>query len=164
MACNKNENKLTSKNALLIGLMLALAFSIRFQTIIFSAGFGLALLLLRVQFRYLVLIIVGFLATSFVTLGLLDIYVWGKPFVEFMAYVQYNIDNATVYGVDVWHMYISLVLGLLIPPISILVFSGYFKNWKKEPLLFLALTFYFLHFIHTFQINKNVSYCQLFHL
>lgn len=149
----KNDNKLNVKDALWIGLMLALAFSIRFQTVMFSAGFGLALLLLRVHFKYLILIILGFLVTAFVTLGILDIYVWGKPFVEFMAYVQYNIDNATVYGVDVWHMYISIVLGLLIPPISILIFAGYFKNWKKEPLLFWP-TFLFFAF-HTYFPNKQ---------
>jgi hypothetical protein len=149
----KNDSKLNLRDAFLIGLMLALAFSFRFQTVIFSAGFGLALLLLRVHFKYLVLIIFGFLVTAFVTLGILDIYIWGKPFVEFMAYVQYNIDNATVYGVDVWHMYISIVLGLLIPPLSILLFTGYFKNWKKEPLLFWP-TFLFFAF-HTYFPNKQ---------
>jgi hypothetical protein len=149
----KHDGKLTVKDALLVGMMLALAFSVRFQTVIFSAGFGLALLLLRVQFKYLLLIVFGFLTTSFITLGILDIYVWGKPFVEFMAYVQYNIDHATVYGVDVWHMYISIVLGLLIPPLSILLFVGYFKNWKKEPLLFWP-TFLFFAF-HTYFPNKQ---------
>lgn len=149
----KNNNKLSVKDALLVGFMLALAFSIRFQTVIFSAGFGLVLLLLRVPFKHLLLIVIGFLVTSFITLGILDIYVWGKPFVEFMAYVQYNIDNATVYGVDVWHMYISIILGLLIPPLSILIFAGYFKNWKKEPLLFWP-TFLFFAF-HTYFPNKQ---------
>lgn len=149
----KNDNKISVKDAILIGFMLALAFSIRFQTVIFSAGFGLALLLLRVPFKHLLLIVIGFLITSFITLGILDIYVWGKPFVEFMAYVQYNMDNATVYGVDVWHMYISIIVGLLIPPLSILVFAGYFKNWKKEPLLFWP-TFLFFAF-HTYFPNKQ---------
>lgn len=149
----KNDGKLTVKDSLLVGLMLALAFSFRFQTIIFSAGFGLALLLMRVPFKFLFLIVFGFLSTAFITLGILDIYVWGTPFVEFMAYVQYNIDNATVYGVDVWHMYISIILGLLIPPLSILLFCGYFKNWKKEPLLFWP-TFLFFAF-HTYFPNKQ---------
>ncbi len=149
----KNDNKLTIKDSILVGVMLALAFSVRFQTVIFSAGLGLALLLLRVPFKNLVVIVLGFLVTAFITLGVTDIYVWGKPFVEFMAYVQYNIDNATVYGVDVWHMYISIILGLLIPPLSILLFVGYFKNWKKEPLLFWP-TFLFFAF-HTYFPNKQ---------
>ncbi len=149
----KNDDKLNNKDALLVGLMLALAFSVRFQTIIFSAGFGLALLILRVKFKYLILIFIGFITTAFVTLGILDIYVWGKPFVEFMAYVQYNIDNATVYGVDVWHMYFSIILGLLIPPLSILLFAGYLKNWKKEPLLFWPTLLFFA--FHTYFPNKQ---------
>jgi hypothetical protein len=149
----KSDGKLTGKSAFYIGCMLALAFSFRFQTIIFSAGFGLALLLMRTPFKFLVLIFVGFVVTAFLTLGLLDIYVWGTPFVEFWAYVQYNIDNATVYGVDVWHMYFSIVLGLLIPPLSILLFCGFLKSWRKEPLLFWPSLFFFA--FHTYFPNKQ---------
>lgn len=149
----KNDSKISAKDALLAGVMLAIAFTIRFQSSIFTAGFGLALLIMRIPFKSLLLIVFGFLTTAFITLGLPDIYVWGKPFVEFMAYVQYNIDNASVYGVDIWHMYLSLVLGLLIPPISILMFAGYFKNWKKEALLFWP-TFLFFAF-HTYFPNKQ---------
>lgn len=149
----KNDNKLTVKDSLAVGAMLALAFSVRFQSSIFTAGFALALLILRIPVKHLLLIAVGFGVTSFITLGTLDIYVWGTPFVEFWAYVQYNIDNATVYGVNVWHMYISIILGLLIPPVSILLFAGYFKNWKKEPLLFWP-SFLFFAF-HTYFPNKQ---------
>lgn len=151
----KSDNvKLISwKDALLAGVMLAIAFTVRFQSSIFTAGFGLALLIMRVPFKTLVLIAFGFLTTSFLTLGLPDIYVWGQPFAEFMAYVQYNIDNASVYGVDVWHMYISLSLGILIPPISILFFAGYFKNWRKEALLFWPTLLFFA--FHTYFPNKQ---------
>lgn len=149
----KNDSKISTKDALLAGVMLALAFTVRFQSSIFTAGFGLALLIMRVPFKSLFLIAFGFLTTAFITLGLPDIYVWGKPFVEFMAYVQYNIDNATVYGVDVWHMYISVVLGLLIPPISILMYAGFFKNWKKEAILFWPTMLFFA--FHTYFPNKQ---------
>lgn len=150
----KNDvNKISFKDAALAGLMLALGFTIRFQSSIFTAGFGLALLIMRVPFKTLLIIALSFIFTAFVTLGLPDIYIWGRPFAEFMAYVQYNIDNATVYGVNVYHMYISLLLGLLIPPVSILLFAGYFKNWKKEPLLFWP-SLLFLAF-HTYFPNKQ---------
>lgn len=149
----KNDFKLSGKTAFIIGALLAVAFSLRFQSVIFTAGFGLALLILRIPFKNVFLVIVGFLVFAGLTQGLLDMYVWKKPFVEFIAYVQYNIDNASVYGVNVWHMYISLVLGLLIPPLSILIFIGYFKNWKLEPLLFWP-TFLFFAF-HTYFPNKQ---------
>ncbi len=149
----KDDFKFSGKTAFIIGSLLALAFSLRFQSIIFTAGFGLALLILRVSFKNILLVVIGFFIIAGVTQGLLDIYVWRKPFVEFIAYVQYNIDNATVYGVNIWHMYISLVLGLLIPPVSILIVAGYFKNWRREPLLFWP-TFLFFAF-HTYFPNKQ---------
>ena len=149
----KNDTKMPNKEAFYIGALLAISFSLRFQTSIFAAGFGLALLILKTPFKNLIFILFGFLSVVTITQGVGDIYFWKKPFVEFLAYVQYNIDNANNYGVDVWHMYISIVLGLLIPPISILVFAGYFKNWKKEPILFWP-TFLFFAF-HTYFPNKQ---------
>ena len=149
----RTDFKFSGKEAFYIGSLLAVAFSMRFQTIIFAAGFGLALLILRTSFKNIVLIILGFLFVAGLTQGAMDLYVWKKPFVEFIAYIQYNIDNANVYGVDIWHMYLSLVLGLLIPPVSILIFVGYFKKWKKEPLLFWP-TFLFFAF-HTYFPNKQ---------
>jgi hypothetical protein len=149
----KNNEKTSNLDAFFIGALLAISFSLRFQTSIFAAGFGLALLLLKTPIKTLLLILVGFVSIVTITQGVGDIYFWKKPFVEFLAYVQYNIDNANNYGVDVWHMYISIVLGLLIPPLSILVFMGYFKNWKKQPILFWP-TFLFFAF-HTYFPNKQ---------
>lgn len=149
----KHDSKVPNKDAFYVGALLALAFSIRFQTSIFAAGFGLGLLLMRTQFKTLFFIAIGFITILLITQGVGDIYFWKKPFVEFLAYVQYNIDNAHNYGVDVWHMYISIILGLLIPPLSILLFLGYFKNWRKEPLLFWP-TFLFFAF-HTYFPNKQ---------
>lgn len=149
----KDGKELSVKNALLVGVMLAISFTIRFQSSIFTAGFGLALLIMRIPFSRLLLVAVGFGVTSFITLGLPDIYVWGRPFAEFMAYVQYNIDNATTYGVNIWHMYISLLLGMLIPPLSVLLYAGYFKNWKKYPILFWPTLLFFA--FHTYFPNKQ---------
>lgn len=149
----KNDFKLTAKDALLVGIWLGGAFSIRFQTILFSAGFGLALLLLRTSFKNIIFITLGFLGIAFLTQGVVDYFIWHRPFAEFTEYVRYNIENATTYGVNVWHMYFSIILGLLIPPLSIFLFYGYFKNWKKESILFWPSLF-FLAF-HTYFPNKQ---------
>ena len=149
----KNNDKISNKSAFYIGALFAISFSIRFQTSIFAAGFGLALILIKTPFKTLVMVALGFISIASITQGIGDIYFWKKPFVEFLAYVQYNIDNANNYGVDVWHMYISIILGLLIPPLSILVFIGYFKNWKKEPILFWPTFLFFI--FHTYFPNKQ---------
>ena len=43
----KNDSKTSKLDAFYIGAMLAISFSLRFQTSIFAAGFGLALLLMK---------------------------------------------------------------------------------------------------------------------
>ncbi len=149
----KNDMKLNTRYALLTGLMLGLAFSIRFQTLFFTAGFGIALLVLKTPFRHLLQMALAFIVIVTLTQGVVDYCIWHRPFAEFVEYVNYNIANATNYGVNIWHMYLTLLLGMLLPPLSILLFAGYFMNWKKEPLLFWP-SFIFFAF-HTYFPNKQ---------
>lgn len=51
--------------------------------------------------------------------GGVDYFVWGKPFLELEEYIRYNAENATAYITNSWYNYILLILGTLIPPLSI---------------------------------------------
>lgn len=95
----------------------------------------------------------SFFAVALLTQGVVDYMIWKKPFAEFMSYIDYNIANAGVYGSDVWHMYFDLILGLLIPPLSFVLFAGYFYSWKKTPLIFWPVLFYLA--FHTYFPNKQ---------
>lgn len=141
------------KHFLIAGLWLGFAFSVRFQSVFVTAGVGLALLIQRSTFKNIITLILSFAAVLLLTQGLIDYLIWKKPFAEFLAYVQYNIDNAGAYGSDNWHMYFDLILGLLIPPLSIILFAGYFASWKKMPLLFWPVFFYVA--FHTYFPNKQ---------
>jgi hypothetical protein len=143
----------TAKNFLLAGVWLGIAFSIRFQTVFIAAGIGIALLIYRTSFKNIFLLTVSFIAVVLLTQGLVDFIIWKKPFAEFLSYVQYNIDNAGTYGSDNWHMYFDLILGLLIPPLSLVLFAGYFYSWKKIPLLFWPVLIYLA--FHTYFPNKQ---------
>jgi hypothetical protein len=148
----KRENSL-SKHFLFAGIWLGIAFSIRFQTIFITAGIGLALLILRTSFKNILFLALSFIAVVLLTQGLVDYIIWKKPFAEFLSYVQYNVDNASDYGTDNWHMYFDLILGLLIPPLSILLFAGYFHTWKRMPLIFWPVLLYLV--FHTYFPNKQ---------
>lgn len=141
------------KHALIAGLWLGFAVSIRFQAVFLVAGIGLALLLQRSAFKTILVFGLSFLSVLLLTQGLADYLIWGRPFAEFLAYVQYNLDNASTYGTDNWHMYFDLILGLLIPPLSIVLFAGYFVSWKKMPLLFWPVLFFLV--FHTYFPNKQ---------
>ena len=148
----KNEDKKMISPYIIAGIMLGIAFSIRFQTIMFTAGFGLALLLMK-QIKNAFVLGFFFLLVAALIQGVSDYFIWGKPFVEFTEYIRYNIENANNYFVQQWYMYLVLIIGILIPPISLFLFFGYLRSWKKHLLLFLP-SFIFLVF-HCYFSNKQ---------
>lgn len=153
MAIYYLKKEALAKHFLLAGLWLGIAFSIRFQTVFITAGVGLALLIQRSTFKNILALAFSFFTIVFLSQGLVDYIIWKKPFAEFLSYVQYNLDNAGAYGSDNWHMYFDLIFGLLIPPLSFLLFAGYFYSWRKTGLLFWPVLLYLA--FHTYFPNKQ---------
>jgi hypothetical protein len=137
---------------LLAGIITGIGISVRFQTIILVGGTGLALLALR-KFVPAIIYGIGAVVALIALQGGVDYFVWGTPFREFFEYIRYNIVSKDAYGTDNFWMYFELILGLLIPPVSIFLFAGFFKVWKKYLVLFLP-TFLFLAF-HTIFSNRQ---------
>ncbi|MGZ4047931.1 MAG: glycosyltransferase family 39 protein [Bacteroidia bacterium] len=134
------------------GILLGLAFSIRFQTIMFSGGFILTFLFTK-KIKEAFITGISFLIVAVTVQGLTDYFIWGAPFVEFKEYVLYNIENARTYYVREWYMYLLVIMGILLPPVSFFLFFGFLRSWKKHLLLFLP-SFIFLVF-HSYFPNKQ---------
>ncbi len=143
----------TFKNYIFAGLLFGIAFSIRFQIVFLLAGIGVALLINKTTFKNILLIVAAFFVFVGITNGVVDFILWKKPFAEFLEYVNYNLQNANAYGTDNWHMYFDLIFGLLIPPLSFLIFAGYFYSWKKLPILFWPVLIYLA--FHSYFPNKQ---------
>jgi hypothetical protein len=143
----------TFKNYFFVGLLFGIAFSIRFQIAFVLAGIGIALLINKTSFKNILSIVLSFFVFVGVTNGLVDFILWKKPFAEFLEYVNYNLNNAHAYGTDNWHMYFDLIFGLLVPPLSFLLFAGYFYTWKKIPFLFWPVLIYLT--FHSYFPNKQ---------
>lgn len=148
----KKEN-FNWKNFAIAGMWLGIAFSIRFQSAFITLGVGLALLILRTSFKNLIILTLSFFLIVVLTQGVVDYIIWQKPFAECIAYIDYNIANANAYGTDNWHMYFDLIFGLLIPPLSFVLFAGYFYSWKKTALIFWPVLIYLV--FHTYFPNKQ---------
>jgi len=148
----KNEEKKKKFPLLLSGIMLALALSVRFQTILFIGGFYLALLLQK-KWKEIFLSATGFIFCIAIVQGITDIIIWERPFAELTEYVRYNMEHANEYITQKWYNYIILLAGILIPPVSIFILFGFLRNWKKHLLLFLP-SFIFLIF-HSYFPNKQ---------
>lgn len=137
---------------ILAGFIIGIGISVRFQIIVFAGGVGLVLLIQR---KWVQAIIYGVgTVVAFVLLqGVIDFFIWGHPFAEFIEYVKYNIQAANDYISGPWYNYMLLLAGILIPPVSLMLLFGFFRIWKKQLLIFLP-AFLFLAF-HSFFPNKQ---------
>ena len=118
----------------------------------FSGGMGLALLILR-RWRQAFALGAGFVGSLVLVQMVTDMIIWGTPFMELMAYIRYNIDNAETTACSAGYNYILLLSGILIPPVSPFLLFGYLRSWRKHLLLFLP-AFAFLLFHSSFP-NKQ---------
>jgi hypothetical protein len=135
-----------------IGLLFGLAFSIRYQTALITGGIGLVLLFEKrwLQSVYLTL---GFSLAVILVQGVVDYIIWEEPFVQLIGYVTYNATSAGLYTVGPWYHYLLFLLGAMIPPVSLFLFAGFFKSYKKLLIIFIP-TLIFLLF-HSFYPNKQ---------
>jgi hypothetical protein len=134
------------------GFILGVAFSARYQTLLFVGGIGLVLLFTR-KFTETLVFGIGVLLSIFLLQGVVDIFIWGRPFAELTEYVLYNIANKSNYGHNNYLMYPEVILGVLIPPLSIFVVYGFARTWKKFLIVFVPTTLFFL--FHEYFPNKQ---------
>lgn len=146
------DEKNNMRMFLVAGLVAGIAFSLRFQTLIFIGGMGLSLWLSKkwIQGIYFG---IGAVITIVLIQNIIDYAIWGKPFVELQAYVNYNIANAYNYIQGPWYNYILLVGGILVPPVSIFLIVGMFKVWK--PYLWIILPAMLFFIFHSYFPNKQ---------
>ncbi len=136
----------------LSGLFLGLAFDLRPQTIFFSAGLILVILFER-KWKESITLALGALIPVILIQGTVDYFIWGKPFVELIGYVKGNIRSANDYITLPWYNYFLVIFGLLIPPVSLMLFYGFLRTWKKYLLIFIPVAIFFI--FHSYFPNKQ---------
>ncbi len=134
------------------GLFFGLALVIRPQTAVFSMGVGIVILL-RKKWQELFALVAGLVIPVILISGGIDFFIWGKPFVEILGYIHYNLSGQDSYIVMPWYNYFLVVWGLLIPPVSLFLFFGFLRCWKKHLLIFLPAALFFI--LHSFISNKQ---------
>lgn len=135
------------RDALIAGIWIGLAINVRFQTIFFAAGPGLALLV-QGRWRGALSYAAGVAIPVLLVQSALDLFLWGRPFAELTEYVLYNMANTTTYFDQPWYNYLLLLAGIFIPLFSLAILFGFFRRpaplaiWLPV-LLFLAIHSYF---------------------
>jgi len=96
---------------------------------------------------------VGSLIPVIIIQGTIDLIIWGRPFAEILGYVSDNILHANSYLTMPWYNYFLVIFGILIPPVSLFLFFGYLKTWKKHLIIFLPVAVFFI--FHSSFPNKQ---------
>lgn len=139
-------------NALWAGVFAGLAFSVRYQVSFFILGIGLALLI-KLNWKQIIGFSIGTILSIVLVQGIVDYFIWGKPFQELTEYIIYNLKHKNSYGSNNLSMYFLVVLGLLIPPLSLFWGFGFLRTWKKHLIIFLPTLLFFA--FHTYFPNKQ---------
>jgi Alg9-like mannosyltransferase family len=132
-------------HAFAAGALFGLAFAVRFQTLSIAGTVGIVLLVTR-RFRPAFLYGAGYMLSAFCVQGISDWVGRGIPFKSFWDYVVYNSGAGDAYTTGPFYTYIGLIIGVLIPPMSLLLLFGFFRTWKEQALIFWpTLVFFVLH-------------------
>ena len=151
MVINSDKNSRTTY-WLWAGVLFGLAFNVRFQTMLITGAIGLVILLQN-KWKETFFLGLGVLIPIIIFQGGIDYFVWGNPFVQLIEYVNYNMHNAALYIVSPWYTYVLFLLGILIPPISLFLFAGFFQQWRKLTILFFPILLFLV--FHSYYPNKQ---------
>jgi len=136
----------------LAGLLFGLSVDIRPQAVFFPIGIGLVILFQK-KWRELLALSLGSLLTFSLVQGGIDFFIWGKPFAEMLEYVNVCVTERNDYISLPWYNYFLTIFALLIPPVSLFLFFGFVKNWKKYLVVFIPVLLFFI--FHSYFPNKQ---------
>ncbi|MCL2039393.1 MAG: glycosyltransferase family 39 protein [Bacteroidetes bacterium] len=139
-----------NKFYIIAGIFLGIAFCMRFQIAFIPFGLGLAMLYQK-QFKSFFILTISAILVSVLLLSIPEYIFWGKPFISLITAL--DVKDLASFPTSPWYMITLLIIGVLIPPMSLFWLLGYFRNWKKHLILFLPV-FFFLVF-HSIFPNKQ---------
>ncbi len=135
------------------GALIGLAISFRYQVAIFTIGLA-GYYLLKRQFSAFFYFCLGNIISFSITQGIVDYFIWGYPFAEFIGYVSYNMTEGTTYLPNTnYFMYFYVLFGVLLFPFGLLMGVGFFRSVKKQLFLFIPTAAFIL--FHTWYPNRQ---------
>ncbi len=143
-----NEEKKTPWLMLLLAaFIMGLAVGVRFQTGLFVAMVGAVLL---IQHSFLAAFLFGLVSFfAFFITQIDDVLLWGgQPFQHLQGYFEYNKKNALNYPGSPL-AYLSFISIFILPPVSVFLTIGFFKQWRKLSIIVIpTLAFLLFHILY----------------
>ena len=110
----------STKDLILAGLAFAVAFMFRYHTALVPGTMVLVLAWQR-QWRTASVLAAACIVSVSLTQGVIDMAVWGSFLAAPIAYVKSNLAGVNDYTSGPFYQYAVLIIGILIPPLSILL-------------------------------------------
>ncbi len=136
----------------LAGIFFGLASDVRYQLVLYPAGVSMLLLVQR-KWKETAGVALGVFCSFFVVQTLIDMLIWGYPFAEVVGYITVNVTDRNSYFTLPWYNYFLTVGGIILPPLSLFFFYGFFRGWKRYLLLFIPAALFFA--FHSYFPNKQ---------
>lgn len=152
MISAKRDSELRWHTWMLAGALFAVAFVLRYHSILFLGGAGIILLFWK-RWKEAAFLSVGFLVIAFAIQGTIDIILFQYPFHSIVAYYEFNAKDQNLLIVGPAYRFVLTVLGFLVPPVSIFLVYGYIKSYKIELMMFAAGLLFFL--FHSYFPHKQ---------
>jgi hypothetical protein len=146
------------KLGLTAGIIMALAVSTRYQTVVFFGVLGLIVLFKRLWYMGLSMLL-GFVLCFFLVQGLPDWILWGAPFAEIKQYFSYNMSDVryeyaeATGGRSFGLKYIVVLSFLTVPFLGAFWLFGFFRQWRKMYILFWPCIAFLL--VHMSYVNAQ---------
>ncbi len=134
------------------GVLLGVSFSIRYQTILVSLGYGIGVLYFK-RWKTVGGLLIGFLVYFVFVHGYVEYLMCNQYFGKLISYVTYNIENAHTYFSEPWFIHLIYLNVFVLPPIGFLFTFGVFKVKKDRLILFLGFLLFFVY--HSYFPNKQ---------
>jgi len=135
------------------GMLLGCAVSFRYQIGVFAIGMA-AIYFFQFKWKPFLLFCAGVLIIFGLTQGLVDYFIWKRPFAELLAYVTYNMNEGKSYLTNQnYFMYFLVLTGSLLFPFGLVMFTGFIRSWKKYMILFVPTLVFIL--FHTAYPNRQ---------
>jgi len=151
------KNTWTTKTLIIAGIWLGIATGLRFQLGVMGIGIVVAFFIQisdkKVWAQKSAIIGVSAILVFSLTQVPTDLFVWGEPFAQLKAYIDYNISNSDNYPQGNALTYLFVILALAAPPLSFYFLFGYLKSWRKYAWLVIPSLAFVL--FHTLFPNKQ---------
>ncbi|MCX6141564.1 MAG: glycosyltransferase family 39 protein [Candidatus Kapabacteria bacterium] len=144
----------TIRDVIVAGLAFSIAFMFRYHTAILPATFIVVLAYQR-EWRMNIVLGLSFVICISLTQGLIDLAVWGRFLAAPLTYWQNFVTGTDQYTQGPFYQYAALLVGLLLPPASLMLLWKVFTD--KRPALRFELVLPIVLFViaHSFIANKQ---------